>query len=259
MKLVQISDTHLGEPGTRLFGLDPAAQLEQCVRHINAHHADAALCVITGDLVNVGTESEYRELRRVLCGLALPYRLIPGNHDVRNSLRAVFSDLPFEPGEFLHQRVETPEATLLLLDTHEPGDDSGALCEGRLGWLDLRLAESAKPILVFMHHPPVPIGHEAMDQMPLRNPEQFLERLARQRGKVKHVFFGHVHRPFFTVKDGIGFSAVPGTNHQVSLVGMDRGDLYASSEPGGYAVILYSGEHVGVHIQGFADAAVFAF
>ncbi len=257
MKLIQVSDTHLGEPGERVFGLDPAAALEQCVAHINAHHADAALCVVTGDLVNAGTVSEYAGLKRVLSRLAMPYRLIPGNHDARDTLTAGFPDMRLEGKDFLHQSVETPDATLLLLDTHEPGKESGRICDGRLAWIEARLAESAKPVLVFMHHPPVAIGHQAMDRMPLRNPGPFLELLGRHRGKVRHVFFGHVHRPFFTVLDGIGYSSVPGTCHQISLIGMERGDLYASSEPGGYGVILFDGVRVGVHMQAFADAAVF--
>jgi 3',5'-cyclic-AMP phosphodiesterase len=259
MKLIQISDTHLGEPGSKLFGLDPAAQLEQCVRHVNAQHADALLCVITGDLANTGTESEYRELKRVVSQLSIPYRLIPGNHDARGPLRAVFPELPFEPGEFLHQQVDTPEATLLLLDTHEPGTDSGKLCRARLDWLEARLAQAHRPVIVFMHHPPMSIGHQAMDRMALRDPGIFLDLLARHSGRVRHVCFGHVHRPFFTTMNGVGFSAVPGTNHQVSLIGMDRGDLFASGEPGGYAVILFEGGRFGIHIQGFADVAVFGF
>lgn len=257
MKLIQISDTHLGEPGGRLFGLDPVAALEQCVAHINTHQADAALCVATGDLVNAGAPSEYAGLGRVLSRLAMPYRLVPGNHDARDALRAGFPELPFEAGEFLHQRLETPEATLLLLDTHQPGEEYGRLCDGRLAWVEARLSESAKPVLVFMHHPPVAVGHEAMDRMALRDPGRFLELLGRYRDRVRHVFFGHVHRPFFTVVNGIGFSAVPGTCHQISLIGMGRGDLYASTEPGGYAIILFDGEHVGVHVQAFAEAAVF--
>lgn len=257
MKLIQVSDTHLGPAGERVFGLDPAVALEQCIAHINGHHADAEVCVVTGDLVNGATAGEYGALKRVLSGLAMPYRLIPGNHDARNTLRAAFPDLPFEPGEFLQQMVETAQATLLLLDTHQPGKESGRLCAERLAWIDTRLAASTKPVLVFMHHPPVAIGHTAMDRMPLRNPEPFLETLARHREKVRHVFFGHVHRPFFTVLDGIGYSSVPGTCHQISLIGMERGDLYASTEPGGYAVILFDGMRVGVHVQAFVEAAVF--
>jgi Icc protein len=259
MKLLQISDTHLGEPGSRHFGLDPAAQLAQCVAHANAFHGDAELAVVSGDLVNDATEAEYQELRRVLSGLALPFRLMPGNHDRRDRIRAAFPELPFEPGEFLHQCVETSGATLLLLDTRERREDWGRLCPRRLAWLEARLEAARGPVLVFMHHPPIPIGHVAMDEMRLREPEAFLELMRRHREKVRHVFFGHVHRPFFAAVEGIGYSAVPGTSHQVSLVGMGRGELYASGEPAGYGVILVEGERVGVHIQSFAEAPLFGF
>jgi 3',5'-cyclic AMP phosphodiesterase CpdA len=257
MKLLQISDTHLGEPGARHFGLDPAAQLQLCVAHANAVHGDAELAVVSGDLVNAATESEYRELRRALSGLAVPWRLIPGNHDRRDRIRAAFPELPFEPGRFLHQCVETSAATLLLLDTREPRQEWGRLCPERLEWIGARLEAAHAPVLVFMHHPPIPVGHAAMDAMGLREPEAFLGLLGRYREKVLHVCFGHVHRPFFTALDGIGFSAVPGTSHQVSLLGMGRGDLYASGEPAGYGVILVQDGRAGVHIQSFAEAPLY--
>jgi 3',5'-cyclic AMP phosphodiesterase CpdA len=259
MKLLQISDTHLGEPGARFYGLDPAAQLAQCVAHANAFHGDAELAVVSGDLVNTAGEAEYLELRRVLAGLAIPYRLIPGNHDRRDRIRAAFPDLPFEPGRFLHQRVEASAATLLLLDTREPRQEWGRLCAERLAWLERHLDATRGPVLIFMHHPPVPVGHVAMDEMRLREPEPFLELVARHRDRVRHVFFGHVHRPFFAAVGGIGYSAVPGTSHQVSLMGMARGELYASGEPAGYGVILVEGDRVGMHIQSFAEAPLFGF
>ncbi len=259
MKLLQISDTHLGEPGARCFGLDPAGQLAQCVAHANAFHGDAELAVVSGDLVNAASEAEYRELRRVLAGLAIPFRLIPGNHDRRDRIRSAFPELPFEPGRFLHQCVEASGATLLLLDTREPREEWGRLCPERLAWLEQRLQAARPPVLVFMHHPPIAVGHAAMDAMRLREPESFLELLRRHRDKVRQVCFGHVHRAFFAVLDGIGFSAVPGTSHQVSLMGMGRGDLYASGEPAGYGVILVEDGRVGVHIQSFAEAPLYGF
>lgn len=259
MKLLQISDTHLGEPGRTFFGLDPAAQLAQCVAHANAFHGDAELAVVSGDLVNAATEAEYLELRRVLSGLAVPWRLIPGNHDRRDRIRAAFPELPFEPGKFLHQCVETSAATLLLLDTREPRQEWGRLCPERLAWIEERLAAVPGPVLVFMHHPPIPVGHAAMDAMRLREPETFVELVGRYTEKVRHVFFGHVHRPFFTAVDGIVYSSVPGTSHQVSLMGMSRGDLYASGEPAGYGVILVEEGRVGVHIQSFAEAPLYGF
>lgn len=259
MKLLQISDTHIGEPGRRFFGLDPAAQLEQCVAHANAFHGDAELAVVSGDLVNAATEAEYLELRRVLAGLSVPWRLIPGNHDRRDRIRAAFPELPFEAGKFLHQCVETSAAALLLLDTREAREEWGRLCPERLAWIEARLEAAPGAVLVFMHHPPIPIGHAAMDAMRLRQPEAFLGLLGHYREKVRHVFFGHVHRPFFAAVDGIGYSSVPGTSHQVSLMGMRRGDLYASGEPAGYGVILVEEGRVGIHIQSFAEAPLYGF
>ncbi len=50
MKLIQITDIHF-VPGKRLLhGLDPYERLRSCIADINTNHADADLCIITGDL-----------------------------------------------------------------------------------------------------------------------------------------------------------------------------------------------------------------
>ena len=78
MKLLQITDTHVGRPGFVNYGVDPRARLEACVADINAHHADAALCLVTGDLVNDGSAEEYANLEPVLRALKMPFRVMTG-------------------------------------------------------------------------------------------------------------------------------------------------------------------------------------
>ena len=91
MKLVQISDIHLVPHGALLFGEDPAARLRACVDDNNRHHADAQLCVITGDLTHDGDPAAYRVLADCVDKLVPPVRLLMGNHDDR----AAFFDTNF--------------------------------------------------------------------------------------------------------------------------------------------------------------------
>jgi 3',5'-cyclic-AMP phosphodiesterase len=39
MKLIHITDTHLVEPGLKLYGLDPKARLDAAIADINRHTA----------------------------------------------------------------------------------------------------------------------------------------------------------------------------------------------------------------------------
>ena len=66
MKLIRITDTHLVPRGEMLLGLNPRERLDACVEDINRHHADAELCVITGDLAHLGIPKAYRDLREIL-------------------------------------------------------------------------------------------------------------------------------------------------------------------------------------------------
>ncbi|WP_245435851.1 hypothetical protein [Mesorhizobium tamadayense] len=54
MKVIQVTDVHLGRRGEVRFGVDLHERLDRCIDHINARHGDAALCIFTGDLTESG-------------------------------------------------------------------------------------------------------------------------------------------------------------------------------------------------------------
>ena len=78
MKILQVTDTHLVEDGGTIYGIDPVARLEACVAHINAHHADASFCVLSGDLTNEGTPGAYHILKAILAELQGGWRRVVG-------------------------------------------------------------------------------------------------------------------------------------------------------------------------------------
>ena len=49
MKIIQISDIHLGTPGEIINGCYPYERLLSCFEDIVTWHSDAEFCVITGD------------------------------------------------------------------------------------------------------------------------------------------------------------------------------------------------------------------
>ena len=158
----QITDFHITTPDQDVDRRYRTAEhLKAAVAHVNALPVRPDVVVATGDLVHHGSVPEYERLRGLLEPLAMPVYLIPGNHDDRANLRAVFSDHPYLPrqGSFLHYLVEEYPLRLLALDTVVPGEMGGALCEARLAWIEARLsASTARPTFVFMHHPPFRTG-----------------------------------------------------------------------------------------------------
>lgn len=255
MKILHLSDLHIVPPGHTLFGADPASHVAACVEDINRHHADAALCVITGDLTHDGDEAAYRHLAALLQPLRVPVRLLLGNHDRRDTFRAVFHDAPVDAHGFVQSVHRQDDKALVFLDTLTPGTHEGRLCTTRLQWLDDTLAGlSACEVLVFSHHPAMEIGLDSMDWLRLREAPQLLDVL-RRHGNVRHLFSGHVHRPSAGTWHGMAFSTVRGTNHQHALDLALQGPATTVMEPPGYGVVLLRDAGVVVHFHDFLDAS----
>jgi len=253
MKILQVTDTHLVEDGGMIYGIDPAARLEACVAHINANHADAAFCVLSGDLTDSGTPGAYRALKAVLDRLQLPYHLMAGNHDDRAALAAAFPETSRDADGFVQYALETQAGRLLALDTVEPGSHGGSYCDRRARWLGDRLAEAGDdPVYIFMHHPPFPVALPSMDRMGIDDPGLFASAI-EGRANIRHIFFGHVHRPLSGSWRGIAFSALPSTVHQVALDLVTVSPVPKTREPPAYGVILLEPEQTLVHLSAFLE------
>src|SRR6185312_1447284 len=161
--------------------IDTAAHLARAVATLNALKPRPDITLITGDLVDHGNGDEYANLRDLLAPLAMPYFLIPGNHDHRDRLREAFAGHGYFPAAgFLHYTVETYPLRIVALDTHIPGAGGGELCGERLRWLDeILAAQPKKPTLVMMHHPPFDTGIDHMDHYGLSDPAPFAAIVAR--------------------------------------------------------------------------------
>ena len=248
MKLIHLTDTHLVAEGLTLYGLDPRARLEAAIADINRNHGDAELAVITGDLTNWGEPAAYRCLQACLAGLSLPLVLLIGNHDQRTLFQESFPDALCDENGFVQGQRESEAGTLLFLDTNQPGTHAGWYCEARLAWLQARLAALEGPIFLFMHHPPFRIGLAPMDRIGLVQAEAFREVVAPHAGRIRHLFYGHVHRPICGSWLGIPASTLRGTNHQVWLdLRNDGPAIPFSYEEPAYAVVLIDEETVVVH------------
>ena len=255
MKILQITDTHVGAAGHVGYGVDPRARLEACVADINAHHADAALCLVTGDLVNEGAEAEYANLAPVLNALRVPFRVLPGNHDARAMMRRHFPDTPVDGNGFFQSVVPVPGGRLLLLDTLREDKASGELCARRLAWLARELAAAEDTVYIAMHHPPLAVGVEFMDRIGLVDAQNFWDTLAPHRERVRLILFGHVHRPVSGVAHGIAFAGCPSTAQQVALELGPQKELHLNfnHEPPCYAIVMVGEDAVIVHQQRYTE------
>lgn len=212
-KLIWMTDPHLVADGL-VLGHDPRARLSAAIEHVNAHHADAALCVVSGDMVNRGSAADYTAVADLLTKLNMPCYPMMGNHDDRALLRTHLPLPDTVMPDFVQYEIATQNVRLLLLDTQKPGADAGAFCAARRDWLRNRLDRDPEtPVILFMHHPPMALGLPMQDQDRMEDGEGFLDELSGQ-GNLRFLCIGHVHRPTTGTIRGIPFATMRSVLYQ---------------------------------------------
>lgn len=256
-KIIIFTDLHMLPEGQTIIGLDPFQRLAAGLSHSIRMHPDADRLVITGDLTHYGDAASYARLRTLLADCPLPISLTIGNHDRREAFQAAFPEAARDEHGFVQETVDLPDVRLVILDTYIPvakGDpdySKGRLCEQRLDWLDRQLSEAgARPVLVFMHHPPHDTGFRGMDAIKLINGGDFY-RIVERHGNVRHVFAGHVHRTIGGSHRGIPFSIFKSPLHQQPMP-FDINDTSSSvDEPGAYGIVVTTPQGLQVHTEDY--------
>lgn len=241
MIIAQITDLHITE-GKAVAGVDSAATLERMIDHLNGLDPRPDLVLATGDLVNLGTTAEYERLRARLDRLAMPYYVIPGNHDAREPLRAAFADHGYLPAQgFLQYELEAGELRLIGLDSFKtPNANGGELCTERLAWLEQRLERQPdRPTVIFLHHPPFLTGIAPFDADPLIGAGE-LAALVRRHPCIERILCGHLHRPVTRLWAGTTVCVPPSTSFQIAL-DLRPGKPFALAplDPAGYLLHLW--------------------
>lgn len=256
MLIAQISDPHIVAPGRLLYRqIDTAAALRAAVARLAALRPAADLVVVSGDLVNGGRGAEYAHLRQCLAPLSMPIYLLPGNHDDRRELAAACPEQRFAGAPLCCQRVDVDDLTLLLLDTVIAGEEGGEIAAAQIAWLDAA-CPAARPVVVFMHHPPFVTGIAGMDALRLAGAD-LLAVWLKGRDNIRAIACGHVHRAVFTAFAGVPTLIAPSPAHQIALdLGGDPAALAWTLEPGGLLLHRWDGECLVSHVLPVAAAAV---
>ena len=252
MKFIHITDPHLVDPSTLLHGLNPELRIARCIDDINVNHPDAECCVITGDLADAGGKGAYELLQREIDRCIIPCHLLIGNHDHRERVCEQINSVQLDANGFVQSAIETSEGVFLLLDTVEQGTHSGEYCEARQSWLKKQLEEhKGESVFLFMHHPPFDIHLPCLDEIGLKQQREFAEAVRPYHNNIRHLFFGHAHRPLSGNWMGISYSSLRGTNHQVKLDFETPEIIYVDEAPE-YAVVFVEEDRIVVHTNAYS-------
>ena len=193
-----------------LRGTVTADSLQSVIDHYSIADWRAQRALVTGDLIQDDSAEAYERFRDLLLPLQMRIHCVPGNHDVRDLMKPVCARPPFSYCAY----EEIDNWLLIGLDSCVSGEAGGAVSADELERLSEVVANSAaRHVLVFLHHPPIPMGSAWLDSVGMANGDEVLERL-RNLGRVRALAFGHVHQEYDDDYEGIRILATPSTCRQ---------------------------------------------
>ena len=192
MKIIQISDLHLYTSEKSLMNMGvysaPFSTEESFQRVYNAisqRDTPADVMIVSGDIAEEPCIKTYRRLAPQLSALGMPYYCIAGNHDRPDYIRRYLNTADY---------LDKGQWRIIFLDTSKAGFPDGHLSSEQLAKLEHYL-QTDRHILITMHHHPIPVQSQWMDELRLQEADRFLA-LIEQYPQVKGVAFGHIHQAF---------------------------------------------------------------
>jgi Icc protein len=189
LRVVQLSDCHLSASmQTPYRGQNADAGLQSLLAAISGWQPD--LVLVTGDLSEDASAASYRRLADYLHTLAVPVYALPGNHDDDEVMRRHFPNGPWSGTLF----CQLGAWGMVMLRSAVAGRVDGLLdaadvsAAGR--WVSAR---GGLPVLLALHHQPVPVGSPWIDRYGLQSPQALLQ-LIEHCPQVRCVVWGHVHQ-----------------------------------------------------------------
>lgn len=212
-KYAFVTDTHVGTS-------TGAEDLKRTVKDIN-QQPDLDFIVVTGDLTEMGTRNEIKEVKEILSNLKKPWYVIPGNHDTGWSesggvdfIKAFGNDkFTFDHNGFRFIACASGPY-VRMSDGHIPRD--------AVVWMDKILKNTPLDMpIVFINHYPLDNSldnwYEATDRIKKYN--------------IQYAICGHGH-----ANQALDFEGVPGT--------MGRSNLRANQALGGYNMVTMRSDSV---------------
>jgi 3',5'-cyclic AMP phosphodiesterase CpdA len=247
--ILHLTDLHLGGPADA-----PARGPARVQARLAAVLAEAAAMapppdavVISGDLADHGCPEAYAALRAALAGLRMPVLLTLGNHDEAGAFAAAFGAGEAGPGL---RSCAAGGVTLLGLDTPVPGRTGGAIAPGTLAALHRRLAAGAGPVVLALHHPPVPAGAaSAWDGLCAGSSAALAAAVAGR--PVAAILCGHIHRNAVRLWHGIPVITNEGL---ASAIDPCRRDLLVVTEGASAALVRLAPAGLAVDFVALAPA-----
>jgi len=217
IRIVQLTDCHLGEDDSAtLLDMNTDNSLDHVLDMLADRSDEFDLILVTGDIALHGAREAYSRFQTKLSRFEQPTIWVGGNHDNIQYMREVVGF-----GTEMSRSVSIGDWQLITLDSVDPGAVGGCLSESELRFLRHCLEQDPdRPALIGLHHHPLPIGCDWLDEQQISNSEQFLS-IVRSHQNVKAVCWGHVHQDWDTTAAGVRYLSAPSTCVQFAPNSLD--------------------------------------
>ncbi|MGV9709423.1 metallophosphoesterase [Gordonia sp. NPDC003424] len=229
--VAHISDLHFN--GTRFN----RSRIESTLSYIRARADGIDALLVTGDITDEGSASEYREAYLVLDS-PLPMLVTAGNHDVRERFNATLTGT--ESSQPVNRAELVNGILLVSCDSSRPGRNDGLLTDETLEWVSAQItaAGPTTPVLVAFHHPPVTLEMPFMDSI-RQTGEERLAKLVDAYPNIVGFVCGHAHTPAVTTFAGRPLAVAPGVASTLNLP-FEGTDIVNRGQPPGIAFHIVS-------------------
>lgn len=210
MKIVQITDIHLGRLEDRPMGIDTRKQFLEVLNEVTKLTPD--LLVITGDICLKDPFFEaYLFLKDALDRLTFPFRIVSGNHDDNELLVKAFGwKKVLVDGAYYFLEVFEGRKPIYFLDSSKNKIDPK-----QMAWLSAKIENETKDALIFIHHPPCKSGARFMDQRYPMEGGNDLMKLLQASPRTFHLYCGHHHIDKTILKKNVLVHVTPSTYLQI--------------------------------------------
>ncbi|NBC83019.1 MAG: hypothetical protein GVY19_06510 [Bacteroidetes bacterium] len=227
MKLIQITDLHIGAENEKPFDIDVRANFIRLLEALSEEKFEHL--VVSGDLCyNKPDVSIYYWVKKQLDRLTSSYSIISGNHDDNYMINKIFYQ---QHADQLFFSKIIGDKKIFFLDS-SPGEVS----QEQLQWLENNINPLNPYEIIFIHHPPTLCEVPHMDNKHYLNNYSRLQQLLHNYNTQMHIFCGHYHLEKTVSVKNMQIYITPSNFFQID----DRKEMFAiSSKRIGYRRINF--------------------
>lgn len=236
-KIAYITDIHMDEQFPKDYGVDARRNLKLILEDVRKRNISEI--IIGGDMGETTAMEFFETLKDYTLHVTL------GNHDAFTDVTKYFTKYIQEGRSELYYSFEDGAFKYIFLDS-----SSEQISPAQLQWLEGELQTDCN-LLIFLHHPILPVNTGIDKLYPLRNRES-LRSLLQELPQPIIIFCGHYHINDETTSGNIRQFITPAASVQIRK---DSETLQLYNGPFGYRIINIDEDRVTTELILYKDEA----